>query len=462
METITYNNITYVLSDYILQNAPIFCRSIRNSRDLVKRKNISEDNFIFARKNKKSNEWIISDGKSPKVDKVFIVETYIQEIPELNSNNITADSEQKIVDDRGIEKAPYIIYLKDSEKFKDETGNSLDIETRGIRKCNGIYFRVKDIEKCFEMESLQHNIIRTIASYVENIDYKYFICEKRTNCPNSTNKELFLTYQGMLRCLMVSRNKKTSHFISWATESLFTIQMGTEEQKNQLVANIKGVSYESIQEIFSVSSTDLPCIYLTHLNNVKTLREEMKLDESYDDNDIVFKFGLTKSFEKRKYGHKSEFKKINHLIDMKICCFSWIDPLYISQAETELKNILNDYKITYDKNDELIVLSSNTLRLVKTLYENISKKFSGHTYELNEKIKQLENEKELLRKENEKELLKKENEYELLKRENEKELLKKKNEYEIYKITKDKDFEILRLEKELEIAQLKLQLSQSK
>ena len=146
METITYNNITYVLSDYILQNAPIFCRSIRNSRDLVKRKNISEDKFIFARKNRKSNEWIISDGKSPKVDKVFIVETYIQEIPELNSNNITTDSEQKIVDDKGIQKAPNVIYLKDSEKFKDETGNPLDIETRGIRKCNGIYFRVKDVE----------------------------------------------------------------------------------------------------------------------------------------------------------------------------------------------------------------------------------------------------------------------------------------------------------------------------
>lgn len=129
---------------------------------------------------------------------------------------------------------------------------------------------------------------------------------------------------------------------------------------------------------------------------------------------------------------------------MKVCCFSWIDPLYISQAETELKSILNEYKIKYEKTDELVVLSCSTLRLVKTLYENISKKFSGHTYELKEKIKQLEYEKELLKKE-------KDNEYELLKKEN-----------EIYKISKEKDFEILRLEKELEIVQLKLQLSSIK
>ena len=431
MEKFIHENTTYILSDYILQNAPVFCKGCRSSRDLLRRKNITQDKYIFVRKNKKTNEMTISDGSSPKVDRVFIIESYLQEIPELNNTN----TEQKIVDEKGIQRAPEIIYLKENEKFKDENGNSLDIETRGVRECNGIYFRVKDVERCFDMKNLHDIITKSHTTYTENLDYKYFICKKSNEVRNSTRKELFLTYQGMLRCLMVSHNKKTSHFISWATNSLFTIQMGTEEQKNQLVSNIKGVSYESIQEIFSVSSTDLPCIYLTHLNDVKTIRQEMKLDEKYNDNDIVFKFGLTKSFKQRKYGHKSEFKKISHLIDMKICCFSWIDPLYISQAETELKTILNEYKIVYDKTDELVVLSSSTLRLVKTLYENISKKFSGHTHELNEKIKQIEHENELL---------------------------KKDKEYEIYKISKDKDFEILRLEKELEIAQLKLQLVQNK
>ena len=576
MENFIHENTTYILSDYILQNAPVFCKGCRSSRDLLRKKNITQDKYIFVRKNKKTNEMTISDGSSPKVDRVFIIESYLQEIPELNNTN----TEQKIVDEKGIEKAPEIIYLKESEKFRDENGNSLDIETRGVRECNGIYFRVKDVERCFDMKNLHDIITKSHTTYTENIDYKYFIYE-------NMKKELFITYSGLLRFLFNTRDDRTKEKnivdniikytdIKWScNKKLFNLsyrpdmyfirnkvlyiveidefqhknykrdmnrttdiqslyeniilfrinpdnytdsknikhcgiyedndefnyrmniiikninsnlytnvnglniiklfydnydyqdieythkfeyiknerynricmfrdriirgsffqQMGTEEQKNQLVANIKGVSYESIQEIFSVSSTDLPCIYLTHLNDVKTLRQEMKLDEKYNDNDIVFKFGLTKSFKQRKYGHKSEFKKISHLIDMKICCFSWIDPLYISQAETELKTILNEYKIVYDKTDELVVLSSSTLRLVKTLYENISKKFSGHTHELNEKIKQIEHENELL---------------------------KKDKEYEIYKISKDKDFEILRLEKELEIAQLKLQLVQNK
>jgi hypothetical protein len=245
MKKFIYESTTYILSDYILQNAPVFCKGCRSSRDLLRRKNMTQDKYIFVRKNKKTNEMSISDGSSPKVDRVFIVESYLQEIHELNNTN----TEQKIVDEKGIEKAPEIIYLKESEKFKDENGNSLDIETIGVRECNGIYFRVKDVERCFDMKNLQRRIIDTDSSYIENVDYKYFICEKGTNSSFSTRKELFLTYQGILRCLMVSQNNKTSHFISWATNSLFTIQIGTEEQKNQLVANIKGVSYESYQFI---------------------------------------------------------------------------------------------------------------------------------------------------------------------------------------------------------------------
>lgn len=293
MEQFIHNNTTYISADYILKNATLFCKGSRNSRDLLRRKNITQDNYIFVRKDRKTFDFTISDGTSPKVDRVFIAESYLKEISELNDQKTN-------LDDGGIEIAPEIIYLKESEKFRCKDGNALDIETRGVRECNGIYFRVSDIERCFQMKNLQKTIIDTHTSYLIDRDYKYFICKKGHDVSLPTSKKLFLTYHGILRCLMISQNNKTSHFISWATNCLFTIQMGTEEQKNTLVSNIKGVSYESIQEIFSVSSSDLPCIYLTSLNEVKSLRKEMNLDERYKDNDIVFKFGLTKSFKQRK------------------------------------------------------------------------------------------------------------------------------------------------------------------
>ena len=70
MNTIEYQNNIYINGDYILENAPIYSKGVRSSRDLVKKKNIDKTLYIYARY--KDNNWIISDGKSAKFDKVFI------------------------------------------------------------------------------------------------------------------------------------------------------------------------------------------------------------------------------------------------------------------------------------------------------------------------------------------------------------------------------------------------------
>jgi hypothetical protein len=72
-------------------------------------------------------------------------------------------------------------------------------------------------------------------SYNINIDYKYFMCKYTVN--NSKNKsrkviatkELFFTYEGMLRVLFISRNNKISKFVSWEIKTLFAGQLGSVE-----------------------------------------------------------------------------------------------------------------------------------------------------------------------------------------------------------------------------------------
>jgi hypothetical protein len=54
----------------------------------------------------------------------------------------------------------------------------------------------------------------------------------------------------MLKILCVSRNNKTTHFIKWATETLFTCQMGSIEQKQDLTSNILGVSIKAVKQVF--------------------------------------------------------------------------------------------------------------------------------------------------------------------------------------------------------------------
>lgn len=180
---------------------------------------------------------------------------------------------QKIIDDKGIEVASEIIELNDLEKFKDENGTPLNIETRGECKYNKIFFKVKDVSQVFEIDNLKTTIIDKRGEYSKNIHYKYFYCKKMDISQNKTSKILFLTYEGILRVLFITRNQKTIPFIKWAVEILFITQMGLKEDKQKLVSNILGINAQVVKEVFNCDTNTLPCVYLFTLGYVKDLRK---------------------------------------------------------------------------------------------------------------------------------------------------------------------------------------------
>jgi hypothetical protein len=444
MNSIVYNDMKYVQAEYVLHHAPIYSKGCRGTRDMLKKKNITD--YIFMRYNK--DKWEVSNGSSQKFDKVFIPNTLLDNIPELNNMDT-------IVDDNGIEKAPPIIYLKEHEKFYDNDGNTLDIETRGERNINGTYFKVKDVMEGFNIKRLNEYIVdKRRDGYIENKHYKYFICIEYGSAVNTPHKELFLTYNGIMRVLFASQSSTADKFLYWATNTLFAVQMGTEKQKNELVSNIKGVSYESIQELFSINAREMPCVYLTALNTVDVLRNEMNIDMSYPNDSIVYKFGKTIDFETRKNGHKQDFKKINHLLDMKLVCYTYIDPLHITNAENYINDKIEHLKFKWDDKDELVILSKEDMKCVKIMYENVGMKYAGHAAENNKQIQEFENEIENLKLRHTYELTLKDNEimsqkYELTLKDRNHEIMSQK--YEL--LLKEKDNEILK--KELEIMKLK-------
>ena len=64
---------------------------------------------------------------------------------------------------------------------------------------------------------------------------------------------------------------------------------------------------------------------------------------------------------------------------MKLVKYTYIDPLYLTDAENELKEKLSDYKINWNNHDELIVISKKLLKFIEVVYENIGSKYSGQT-----------------------------------------------------------------------------------
>jgi hypothetical protein len=440
MEIITIDNVNYILSDYILSNAPIYSKGCRSTRDLIRQRKIEPTKYIYVRWF--NNKWIKSDGKSMKYDKIIINEDIIKTIPEINPE-LNENNNQVINDNNGIEKAPDIINLNDDEKFKDDEGNILEIETRGERKVNNIYFRVKDISNKFNKEYLQNDIIKEHTIYKDNIDYKFFICKKKDNHLNNKTskyilkKELFLTYEGLLRFLFVSRNGKTTHFIKWAIEKLFIIQMGTKEQKQKLSGDILGVNAKVIKEVFNCDANSIPCIYLFTLGYVKDLRESMKIDNNYDDNSIVAKYGMTKKLSRRTTEHITNYNKINGC-NLKLKYYSYVDPQYISTGENDMKEFINslELKMTYNNEEELIIIPNKFLKIIAEKYEHIGKKYSGHISELITKIKELE---DIIEKQELKHNLEKQTLIHNL------DLQKEKYQHELLK----KDYEILILQNKL-------------
>ena len=125
-----------------------------------------------------------------KWDKLFLSKNWIDKYLEDNTD---------------VKEAPEIINLKDNEKFKDNDGTILEIETRGCREYDNCFFKVSDVAKGFGIIRLQDVIVDKKKGYNENIHYVYFSCTYNANDKIIVSKKLFLTYAGFSRVIEVSR-----------------------------------------------------------------------------------------------------------------------------------------------------------------------------------------------------------------------------------------------------------------
>ena len=70
-----------------------------------------------------------------------------------------------------LREAPPVLELEEHEKFCDDEGNVYEVEVRGVREEDKIYFKGADVQKVFEMENLVKNIKR---DHTNLEDYEQF------------------------------------------------------------------------------------------------------------------------------------------------------------------------------------------------------------------------------------------------------------------------------------------------
>ena len=321
-----------------------------------------------------------------------------------NTNN---DSEQNTpinIDELyDVPPAPELLYLSEDEMFKDSQNNVIEIEVRGEREHNKCFFKVKDIMKGFDMPSLEKNIKDKKSAYNYNEDFVFFTTLKENtdeeNCRNSavTKNFMFLTYNGILRCLFASHSKFVKKFINWASEILFIHQMGTTEQKQTLSSSLLGLNTQTIKDVFNTASNKTPTVYLFHLGSANQLLKT----NTYSDDDILCKYGCTDDISRRTNEHERYYKKLYN-IDISLLMYSIIDPKYIFDAESNIRGYFRSNKISSDDKTELIVINKNNLGQIKQHFKMMQNSYIGRYEEMNNKITELE--KQLIIKDHQLEL----------------------------------------------------------
>lgn len=463
MESININNnLYYLCADLFRYHKTIF--SGYKGRDVIKKQKLKQENYIYAYQSKAGWRLSTEDCRQAKVlinlnwynlkfgsNNISLIESTTNNNININTNNLTSSSDRNI---NIYPILPNILDIEENEKFKDSSGNIINITIRGERNYKNCYFRVKDISKEFNMPNIQKVIINTETIYELNKHYKIFVIINRNNVSIDDNeKELYLTYKGVLKLLFSSRSGNAESFQDWAVEILFTVQLGTDESKYELVKSIfGGASVHAVKEAFKTSSGKTPCVYLFVIGNANTL---LKTDK-YSSDTLLYKFGQTDDLPRRAGEHERMFKKLFKIDHIELMVFSVIDPKYIVDAENSLKDFFKLNQVDFENTRELLALTKIDYDKATKHYKLIKNTYIGCYMEMQDKINKLERHLKDLQ-----------NEYDLTKEKigNEYDLTKEKmyNELKL----KDKDFELqseklhseLKLkDKELEIMNLKYKM----
>lgn len=394
----------YNINDLFLYHTNFFIGCKDKKRKIIERKKIPMTEYVYANYINKTKEWNLTTESSKKAQllltKTWVDEYYFPDMSKLSDEpKYEVKEEDEIEEIITYETIPKVLELEDHEKFKDSTGKYLDIEVRGERDKNKIYFNVKDISELFGIPKLKDTLIHKNSGYERGLHYQTFIPAviygRDKNIPNkndTSNKSLFLTYKGLVRVLYTTRNKNAEQFTDWADDKLFTIQMGTIEQKEVLGTSVLGIKLENYKAVFNKYSQNFPCIYLLSLGKVKDLKQTFQLNH-LDDHLTVYKYGFTMDMKRRLGEHQRDYGKLMN-VDVELEIFNYIDVKYTSEAEGDIRDLFDsfDRSIDVQGKNELVVLNQKQLDRVKKEYTRTGREYAGATQVLQEEIVTLKQE----------------------------------------------------------------------
>ena len=346
-----------------------------NVRPSIKKNSIPKHCVIYVFNNSVSNE-------SNKKAQPYVTEDYANEwildtkriVRHREEQKLRSVAERKKVideerlvrkayDPNNIQALPDLITIEEESGFVDLYGKAIEIEIRGEKTLDGIVFKASDIEKAFGTDRLYNKITEPTGDYEYDLHYRFYASVSaetvdrfyasvspetvQDSCTVSgehiIHKTLYLTYFGVVKYLFCSRVKRVEQFQRWALQTLFVHQFGTKDDKDAVAANLIGVKHRTIANLFRRSYQAIPCIYLMAIGKVKDVKryfEENPSDpppnlKGREDEDVIYKFGLTKQLDRRYEEHAASYGKWSE--GFECTRYLYVDPIYLCRAEAFVK-----------------------------------------------------------------------------------------------------------------------------
>ena len=381
-------------TEFVKQSCPAFFYGCAKTlRKIIEKKNIKNDEYTYATFAPKTNKWSVSND-NVKSAKLLLEKTWVENnVPGFGNNDITLD----------LEMAPPILELKDEEKFKDDKGNIFEIETRRIKTFDGIYFYGKDVEKMLNINDISSLLKHESSSYIVYKHYKKFYRPSPVNHgykdnESNNHERIYLTYFGLVKMLITTQNRIAESFQKWALQTLFTVQMGSQEEKTILASKLLGCDINSVKSFLQSGVQDYSVLYLICIGKVKDLSSQIEgLSDKHPD-EYVFKYGYTSDLSQRIQSHKQKFGKLKNT-SLSLVSHIPIDEKYLSEAEVELKQTFQSFEYIIDNPiyNELVCFNENKLPLFKKLFKTICDKYAGNCKKLQDELEkqQLQHDYEL-------------------------------------------------------------------
>lgn len=325
-----------------------------------------------------------------------------------------------------IKQAPPIVVDNGFSFFKDANGIEYNVEMRGERTKDGIFFKGKDLQGLFEMPSLCRNVVDNITTHTKGADYEFFIFTDTSTLGKVNDRELFITYRGLKKIINNASIGRAKEFSDWIDDIVFAAVCGSKDQRVDASSKILNVDAKVLQSFLNKSASDISCLYL--------------IDIKRDVGDKkVFKYGFTKNLKRRFKEHVSKYGE-----EIALETFCLIPQKNLSDAETELKNCISDYVQPhgdYASDKELLFLSSEAQKNIKYVYNSISCGYCGDLDSIKLQYESLIKEKD--------------HEINMIKKECELKLMQK--DLQIMEISKDNQIKDMKIE----LLELKLKMKTS-